>query len=143
MSYSYEPIPDDDYYDENTPGPTDDDDDNADQTRAFVPFSSSTTGPNEFQTAQKEKGSLPDNLPKPPSFVEGEVELAFSTTTFTAEGDIDKEFPNADKLKIKYKMDKKGRTEVGLISPKKPNYRLLTEVPGKSGEYRINPQLPK
>ena len=40
-------------------------------------------------------------------------------------------------------MDKKGRTEVGLISPKKPYYKLLTQIPGKSGEYRINPQLPK
>ena len=40
-------------------------------------------------------------------------------------------------------MDSKGRTEVGLISPQKKYYRLLTEVPGKSGEYRINQSLPK
>ena len=40
-------------------------------------------------------------------------------------------------------MDRKGRTRVGLISPKRPYYNLLTQVPGKSGEYRINPQLPK
>ena len=54
----YEPIPewDDDY---DVP---DYDDDNADQTGAFVPFSS-TLAPNEgkieFQTAQKEKSGLP------------------------------------------------------------------------------------
>ena len=40
-------------------------------------------------------------------------------------------------------MDRKGRTIVGLISPKKPFYYLLTHIPGKSGEYQINPQLPK
>ena len=40
-------------------------------------------------------------------------------------------------------MDRKGRTRVGLISPKKPYYNLLTQIPGKSGEYRVNPQLPK
>ena len=40
-------------------------------------------------------------------------------------------------------MDKKGRTEVGLISSRKPYYKLLTQISGKSGEYRINPQLPK
>ena len=66
-----------------------------------------------------------------------------STTTLTAEGEIDKEFPNADKNKIKFMMDTKGRTRVGLISPQKPYYNLLTQIPGKSGEYRINPQLPK
>ena len=40
-------------------------------------------------------------------------------------------------------MDDKGRAKVGLINPKKPYYPLLTQVPGKSGEYRVNPQLPK
>ena len=131
----YEPIPDwDDDYDYDVP----DDDDNADQTGAFVPSSSTPTP--EFQTAQKEKSGLPT----PSSWLEDLTELpGFSSTTFTAEGEIDKEFPNAEKTKIKYKMDKKGRTEVGLISPKKPYYKLLTQIPGKSGEYRINPQLPK
>ena len=40
-------------------------------------------------------------------------------------------------------MDDKGRTKVGLFDPKKRYYPLLTQVPGKSGEYRVNPQLPK
>ena len=40
-------------------------------------------------------------------------------------------------------MDSKGRTEVGLIAPRKPFYRLLTEIPGESGKYQINPRLPK
>ena len=143
----YEPIPewDDDY---DIPG-DDDDDDNADQTGAFVPFSSSTPAP-EFQTAPKEKSGLPkppsflDTLPKTPSLL-GDLEdlPSLSTTTFTAEGEIYKEFPNADKTKIKFMMDRKGRTRVGLISPKKRYYNLLTQIPGKSGEFQINPQLPK
>lgn len=65
------------------------------------------------------------------------------TTTFTAESEILKEFPNADKNRFKYMMDGKGRVNVGLIQAKKPFYRLLTEIPGKGGEYRINPSLPK
>ena len=52
----YEPLPD--YEDYEPPGLYDDDD-NADQTGAFVPFSSATPGPYdqeiEFQTTQKEK----------------------------------------------------------------------------------------
>ena len=97
-----------------------DDDDNADQTGAFVPFSSSTPGPYrqeiEFQTTQKEKRGVPNTQ----SFLEDLTDLpGLSTTTFTAEGEIDKEFPNADKNKIKFMMDRKGRTRVGLISQKK------------------------
>ena len=79
-----------------------------------------------------------------PSFSEELTALpSLLSTTLTAEGEIDKEFPNADKNKIKFMMDGKGRTRVGLISPKKPFYNLLTQIPGKSGEYRVNPQLPK
>ena len=66
-----------------------------------------------------------------------------SSTTLTAENEIFKEFPNADKTKIKYKMDSKGRVEVGLFSPQKKYYRLLTEIPGESGKYQINKSLPK
>ena len=40
-------------------------------------------------------------------------------------------------------MDRKGRTRVGLIGTRKPYYNLLTQIPGKSEEYQINPQLPK
>ena len=108
----YEPIPEwnDDYIPDD-----DDDNDNADQTGAFFPFSSSTPAP-EFQTAQKEK----NGLPKTTSFLEDPTELpGLSTSTFTAEGEIDKEFPKADKNKIKFMMDRKGRTRVGLISQKK------------------------
>ena len=97
---------------------------------AFVPNGASTPAP-EFQTEQREKGGLLYELP------------SLSSTTLAAEGEIDKEFPNADKNKIKFMMDEKGWTRVGLIAPKKPFYNLLTQVPGKSGEYRVNPQLPK
>ena len=111
---------------------------NVDQTGAFVPFSSTPAPETEFQTAQKEKSGLTN-----PSFIEDLSELpGLSSTAFTAEREILKEFPNADKDKNKYRMDKKGRTEVGLIAFKKPYYGLLTESPGKTGEYRINPKLP-
>ena len=133
----YEPLPD---YDDDYPAFVDDDDDNAVQTGAFVPFSSSTPYSQEFQTTQREKSGLQ----KTTSWLEDLTDLpGLSTTTLTAEGEIDKEFPNVDKNKIKFMMDRKGRTKVGLISPKKPYYNLLTQIPGKSGEYQINPQLPK
>ena len=86
--------------------PDDDDDDNADETRPFFP-SSSTPAP-EFQTAQKEKSGYPD-FPAVPSFSEELTTLpSLLSTTTTAEGEIDKEFPNADKNKIKFMMDEKG-----------------------------------
>ena len=134
---AYEPIPESDLYDDfDVPGNDRFHDANA--TGAFGPLSS-TPAP-EFQTAQKEKSGLHE----PPAFLEDLSELpGLSTTTLTAENEIFKEFPNADKNKIKYKMDSKGRTEVGLIAPKKPFYRLLTEIPGESGKYQINPRLPK
>ena len=119
-------------------------DDNADQTTPFFPNRASTPAP-EFQTYQKEKDGLPEVPKVLPELDEDFMnELpSLSSTTLTAQGEIDKEFPNADKNKIKFMMDRKGRTKVGLISPKKPYYNLLTQVPGKSGEYRVNPQLPK
>ena len=116
------------------------DDDNADQTGAFYPNGASTPAP----TMQTEKNGLPElpELPKAPEDLLNELP-SLSTTTFVAKSEIDKEFPYADKSKIKYKNDIKGRTEVGLISPQKKYYRLLTEIPGKSGKYQINPSLPK
>ena len=124
-----------------------DNEDNADQTTGFYPNGASTPAP-EFQTRQEEKGDFPEiskaptDLPELSESVLREMP-SLSSTTLTAEGEIDKEFPKADKNKIKFIMDRKGKTRVGLINPKKPFYNLLTQVPGKSGEYRINPQLPK
>ena len=131
----YETLPEWDPYDDNP-----DDDDNADETGRFEANRASTPAP-EFQTEQKEKIDFTE-LPKMPENLLIELP-SLSSTTLTAQGEIDKEFPNADKNKIKFIMDRKGRTRVGLISPKKPYYNLLTQVPGKSGEYRVNPQLPK
>ena len=86
-------------------------DDNADETTAFIP-SSSTPAP-EFQTAQKERDVFQD-LPAIPSFSEEIASLpSLLSTTTTAESEIDKEFPNADKNKIKFMMDEKGRKESG------------------------------
>ena len=99
-----------------------DDDDNAEQTGAFVPNGASAPVP-EFQTEQKEKSGLPE-LPKVPEDLLTELP-SLSTTTFVAEGEIDKEFPNADKNKIKFSMDRKGRVRVGLISPKKALLQLV------------------
>ena len=133
----YEPIPE---WDDDVNVPyDDDDDDNADQTGAFGPIFSSTPAPEpEFQTAQKEKSGLQ------PTFFEDLSGLpGLSSTTLTAENEIFKEFPNADKTKIKYKMDGKGRVEVGLLSPQKKYYRLLTEIPGEREKYQINKSLPK
>ena len=136
---SYRPIPEvdpEDVFDENdNDGEANKTGDNANETGVFGPLSSTP-----YQTEQKEKSGIHE----PPVFLEDMSELpGLSTTTFTAENEIFKEFPNADKNKIKYRMDDKGRTEVGLISPQKKYYRLLTEIPGERGKYQINPKLPK
>ena len=70
-----------------------------------------------FRPCKQKKNGLPE-LPKPPEDLLTELP-SLSTTTLVAENEIDKEFPYADKSKIKYRMDRKGRTEVGLISTKK------------------------
>ena len=129
----YDRLPDWDQYEYNP----EDDDDN-DETSPFVPNGASTPAP-EFQTHQKE-----DDFSE---FTKRFEDLAGKTSSLspilqTAEAEIIKEFPNADKNKIKYMMDDKGRVKVGLLSPKKPYYRLLTQVSGKRGEYQINRQLP-
>ena len=137
----YEPVPE-----EYAPNEEDDfdvpvinDDDIADETGASGPLLSSTPAP-EFQTAQKEKSGLTE----PPAFLEDLSEApGLSTTTLTAEGEIFKELPNADKTKIKYMMDIKGRTRVGLINPQKPNYNLLTQVPGKKWRIPDKPATSK
>ena len=131
----YERLPQEDPF-----GWGDNDDDNADQTGAFYPNGASTPAP----TMQTEKNGLPElpELPKVPEDLLTELP-SLSTTTFAAKSEIDKEFPYADKSKIKYRMDRKGRTEVGLIGSKKPYIRLLTEIPGKSGKYQFNPKLTK
>ena len=131
-------------FDENTPLLDDknDDDKNDDEnatggnvTTGFdVPQSSST--PRHRTTtmnAPTETHSWFEVVSNRPSF----------TTTFTAEAEINKEFPFADKNKIKYMIDENGRVKVGLIEPKKPYYPLLTKVPGKDAEYQINKNLPK
>ena len=118
------------------PDPADDDDDD-DETTPFIPNGASTPAP-EFQTQQEETDF--SELTKRFEALGGRAS-SLSPILQTAEAEILKEFPNADKSKIKYMMDDKGRVKVGLINPKKPYYRLLTEVPGKRGEYQINKGL--
>ena len=123
---------------EEIPDPADDDDDD-DETGHFVPNGASTPAP-EFQTHQEEVDF--SEITKRFEALGGKTS-SLSPILQTAENEILKEFPNADKNKIKYMMDDKGRVKVGLISPKKPYHRLLTEVSAKRGEYRINPNLTK
>ena len=89
----YERLPD---YDDDYPPFLDDDDDNADQTAAFVPFSSSTPGPDEieFQTTQKEKSGLP----KPPSFLEDLTDF-FHQQLSLLRGRLIKSFPMQTKTR--------------------------------------------
>ena len=122
---------------EEIPDPADDDD--ADETTPFFPKETSTPAP-EFQTHQEEDDF--SELTKRFEALGGKTS-SLSPVLQTAENLVLNEFPNADKNKIKYMMDDKSRVKVGLISPKKPYYRLLTEVAGKRGEYRINPNLTK
>ena len=75
-----------------------------------------------------------------PSFFEPPSPPGLSTT-FTAENELYKEFPFAEKYKLKFKMEN-DRLKVGLIAPKKPYYTLTTKVQGKE-EYQINKSLPK
>ena len=123
---------------EEIPDPADNDDE--DETSPFVPNGASTPAP-EFQTQQGEEEDGFSEITKQAEAL-GFKSSSLSPILQTAEAEILKEFPNADKNRIKYMMDDKGRAQVGLMSPKKPYYRLLTQVAGKSGEYRINPKLP-
>ena len=137
----YEPILDWDPYDDYP------DDDNADETGRFEPNGASTPAP-EFQTMQQEKPVFPElpkipiNLPKIEELLTSMPDLS-SSTTLTADGELYKEFPDANKNKIKVKMDEKGRLEVGILKAGKPYYRLLTKVSGKYGEYQVNEKLPE
>ena len=127
--------------DENTPlvdDKNDDDDENAaggNVTTGFdVPQSSSTP---------RHRTNTMNELSGVASWLEDASNRTSLSTTFTAENEINKEFPYADKNKIKFMMDEKGRVKVGLIEPKKPYYFLLTKIPGKDADYQINKSIPK
>ena len=127
-------------YDETNPlmEHTDDrnDDDDGNTTGPFQPGSVSTPGPGE-QIPRTTTTNRPDETTMFP-----EIPDDSATTTFTAEIYLDKEFPNADKAKLKYKIDKNGRLQVGLIKPGKPYYFVTTKIQGKE-EYQINKNLTK
>ena len=115
----------------------DDDGDDGNTTGPFQPGSWSTPGPGEQIPMRTTTTNRPDETTMFP-----EIPDDSATTTFTAESYLDKEFPNADKLKLKYKIDKNGRLQVGLIKPGKPYYFVTTKIQGKE-EYQINKKLPK
>ena len=79
-SRGYKPLPDYDKYDYETPGPYDDDDDNADQTFSFGPPHSSTpmtyNQEMEMKTIQEEKSGLP--------------ETSYAETSFGGTADLEK-----------------------------------------------------
>lgn len=64
------------------------------------------------------------NRPEMPSLFP-QISDESASTAFTAESCLQKEFPYADKMKLKYKMDKNGRQEVSLIKSSKPYYTCL------------------
>ena len=121
----YDRLPDWDPYEDNP-----DNADDEDETGPFVPNGASTPAP-EFQNHQEEDDF--SEITKRFEALGGKTS-SLSPILQTAEAEILKEFPNADKNRIKYMMDDKGRAQVGLMSPKKPYYRLLTQVGGKRGE---------
>ena len=123
--------------DRNDDGGDEDNDINVGNTTGpFQPGSSSTPGHGE-QPIRK----TTINRPETPSWFP-QIPEDSATTTFTAESYLDKEFPHADKAKLKYKMDKNGRLQVGLIKPGKPYYFVTTKIQGKE-EYQINKNLTK
>ena len=93
---------------EEDPDPADDDD--ADETAPFIPNGASTPAP-EFQTQQKEI-EFSDITKRFEAL--GYRTSSLSPILETAEAQILKEFPNADKTKIKYMMDKKVGYKLGL-----------------------------
>ena len=98
----------------------------------FDPGANSTPAPRHTRmNTPGERPSFDELLPDTPGL----------STTFTAENELYKEFPFAEKYKLKFKMEN-DRLKVGLIAPKKPYYTLTTKVQGKE-EYQINKSLPR
>ena len=126
----YEPLPEEDPDTERTDPTQDDGDDNT--LGEFDPGSTSTPEQQQRSTTRR-----PDDTALFP-----EIPDDSATTTFTAASYLDKEFPDADKSKIKYKINENGRLQVGLIKPGKPYYNLTTKIQGTE-EYKINQKLPK
>ena len=83
------------------------DDDDGNTTGPFQPGSVSTPGPGE-QIPRTTTTNRPDETTMFP-----EIPDDSATTTFTASSYLDKEFPSADKSKIKYKINENGRLQSG------------------------------
>lgn len=106
---------------EDTDDRDDDDDDEGntaagggnETTGSDVPRASSTPNGNQRQTTMNRPGDTP-------SWAELIDIPGLATTTFTSKSELDKEFPKAEKPKLKYKMDDKDRLQIGLINPSKP-----------------------
>ena len=129
-------------YDKNTPLIDDKNDDDDEKNAAGGNVTTGFDVPQSSSTPRHRTTTM--NAPSEThSWFEDVSNRPLFSTTFTAENEINKEFPNADRKKIKYMMDEKGRVKVGLIKPKKPYYPLLTKVPGKDAEYQINKNLTK
>lgn len=122
----------------------DDDDRDEDTTMPFQPNGASTPGA-PSGAGDPMTTNLPTERGPETSFTEGlpDIPGGFSSTTLTAVGQLDKEFPDAKKENIKYRINTKNdKLQVGLIKPGKPYYDLATKKPG-TDKYQINPSLPK
>ncbi|KAL9980839.1 hypothetical protein ACROYT_G009477 [Oculina patagonica] len=93
------------------------DNDDSDTTGPFQPGGASTPGPSEGIPGRRTTMNRPDET----TTMFPEIPDDSATTTFTASSYLDKEFPSADKSKIKYKIDGNGRLQVGLIKPAEDN----------------------
>lgn len=128
----------------------DDDDDDDRYNRGskktpYVPIPPSSPGEFEMKTFGGKKRGNTSKTSEESSFIENlpdTPDKSFSTTQ-EAKRRLEKEFPNADFNKLKYRIKTSNdRLEVGLFSTEKKFYPLTTKIL-VSGETRINKELPK
>ena len=110
---------------------TDDRDD--DTTMPLQPNGASTPAPGGQDNPLTCTTNLPTERGPETSFTEvlPDIPGSFSSTTFTAEGQLDKEFPFAKKDKLKYRINTKNeKLQVGILKPGKKYYDLTTKKAG-------------
>jgi len=122
-----------------------DDDDDDGGTNPFQPESSSTPGPSgediPLTTMNREKEKGPSTAET--SFIEGNP--AVSRVLISNERAWDSLtgiFPEAKATELEASYNKKGRLQVKMFGQGKKTYNLYTED-RKTGEQRLNPNLPK
>ena len=133
-----DPLIDDRDDDDRNDDGRDDDDRDDNTTMPFQPNGASTPAPGNPMTT-----NLPAERGPETSFTLPDIPGGLASTTFTAEGQLYKEFPFAKKENLKYKINtKNGKLQVGVLKSKKRYYDLTTKKPG-TDKYQINPNLTK